>query len=617
MPLWNKRGAGERTEEESYKEQLQSLKQTVGKLELVSEQFEGAAEGLTESSDKVGHGVQVLAEGASRQERDVLQCRKVAEEFTAKITDMDQETANMQNQVQQMQQQSDLGRQSVEHLADTQEKLKGSMDTITEEIHELLEKNAKIESVTSVLYSIAKQTNLLSLNASIEAARAGEAGRGFAYVAYEVRKLSDECHKASQSINGSIQEIVESLSKLKGIIEESDAAFEAQKAAVGDTVSSFENINHSVKELAEAQDFFTERMDEVNGKKEELLEIMESIATISGQASASSENVAGITAEQKQNASLMGHVSERLNRELNELNALLANIPADYAPVQRRKIAMVWDLDDPFWYPATRQAYRTAKILNFDVTVFAPKGRGEAGTLEMVHFLEKVLQERYDGICISPITDPRVEALLKQMTDQGIEVIFILSAFDSIPYRSLIGTDSYQCGRSTGEAVINALGGKGAVGIIKWKDNLIETVEDRYRGVVDVLKENRITYYDMTGPGEPTAEETAKLTDRLLAEHPDISVLCATNVGWGLAFARYLKSRGKSAKLVTVDFTDEVGTFMKAGYVDAAIAQRPESWGSMTLEKMEAVFEGQSIPKTIDTGTYPVTPANIRIYVKD
>lgn len=617
MPLWNKRGAGERTEEESYKEQLQSLKQTVGNLELVSEQFEGAAEGLTESSDKVGHGVQVLAEGASRQERDVLQCRKVAEEFTAKITDMDQETANMQNQVQQMQQQSDLGRQSVEHLADTQEKLKGSMDTITEEIHELLEKNAKIESVTSVLYSIAKQTNLLSLNASIEAARAGEAGRGFAYVAYEVRKLSEECHKASQSINGSIQEIVESLSKLKGIIEESDAAFEAQKAAVGDTVSSFENINHSVKELAEAQDFFTERMDEVNGKKEELLEIMESIATISGQASASSENVAGITAEQKQNASLMGHVSERLNRELNELNALLANIPADYAPVQRRKIAMVWDLDDPFWYPATRQAYRTAKILNFDVTVFAPQGRGEAGTLEMVHFLEKVLQERYDGICISPITDPRVEALLKQMTDQGIEVIFILSAFDSIPYRSLIGTDSYQCGRSTGEAVINALGGKGAVGIIKWKDNLIETVEDRYRGVVDVLKENGIVYYDMTGPGEPSTEEAARLTDRLLAEHPDISVLCATNVGWGLAFARYLKSRGKSAKLVTVDFTDEVGTFMKAGYVDAAIAQRPESWGSMTLEKMEAVFEGQSISRTIDTGTYPVTPANIRIYVKD
>lgn len=580
MPLWNKRAVSSGQTEESYKEQLQSLKQTVNNLGLVSEQFEGAAEGLTESSDKVGHGVQVLAEGASRQERDVLQCRKIAEEFTAKITDMDQETATMQTQVQQMQQQSDLGRQRVEHLGKTQEKLKGSMDTITEEIRTLLDKNAKIESVTSVLYSIAKQTNLLSLNASI-------------------------------------QEIIGSLTKLKEIMEESDAAFEAQKTAVGDTISSFENINHSVKELAEAQFFFTERMDEVNGKKEELLEVMESIATISSQASASSENVAGITAEQKQNASLMGHVSERLNSELNQLNEILANIPVDYAPVQRRKIAMVWDLDDPFWYPATKQAYRTAKILNFDITVFAPKGRGEAGTLEMVHFLKKVLEERYDGICISPIADLRVEKLLQKMAEKGVEVIFILSAFDSVPYRTLIGTDSYQCGRSTGEAVREALGADGAVGIIKWKDNLIETVEDRYHGVVDVLKENRIPYYDMTGPGEPTAEEATKLTDRLLTEHPDISVLCATNVGWGLAFARYLKSKGKKVKLVTVDFTDEVGEFMKAGYVDAAIAQRPESWGSMTLEKIEAVFEGQSIPKTIDTGTYPVTPANIRIYVKD
>ena len=115
------------------------MKQTVNNLGLVSEQFEGAAEGLTESSDKVGHGVQVLAEGASRQERDVLQCRKIAEEFTAKITDMDQETATMQTQVQQMQQQSDLGRQRVEHLGKTQEKLKGSMDTITEEIRTLLD----------------------------------------------------------------------------------------------------------------------------------------------------------------------------------------------------------------------------------------------------------------------------------------------------------------------------------------------------------------------------------------------------------------------------------------------------------------------------------------------
>lgn len=69
---------------------------------------------------------------------------EIAEEFTAKITDMDQETATMQTQVQQMQQQSDLGRQRVEHLGKTQEKLKGSMDTITEEIRTLLDKMQRL-----------------------------------------------------------------------------------------------------------------------------------------------------------------------------------------------------------------------------------------------------------------------------------------------------------------------------------------------------------------------------------------------------------------------------------------------------------------------------------------
>ena len=47
----------------------------------------------------------------------------------------------------------------------------------------------------------------------------------------------------------------------------------------------------------------------------------------------------------------------------------------------------------------------------------------------MVHFLKKVLEERYDGICISPIADLRVEKLLQKMAEKGVEVIFILSAF--------------------------------------------------------------------------------------------------------------------------------------------------------------------------------------------
>ena len=53
---------------------------------------------------------------------------------------------------------------------------------------------------------------------------------------------------------------------------------------------------------------------------------------------------------------------------------------------------------------------------------------------------------------------------------------------------------------------------------------------------------------------------------------------------------------------------------MAEGIVDAAIAQKPELWGSMTLDKMEDVFAGRKIEKVIDTGTYEVNASNRNIY---
>ena len=83
---------------------------------------------------------------------------------------------------------------------------------------ELVEKmdaiNAQVSSILGILNeveSIAKQTNLLALNAAIEAARAGEAGRGFAVVADEVRNLSENTNKFSKQIRALVGDVSHSL----------------------------------------------------------------------------------------------------------------------------------------------------------------------------------------------------------------------------------------------------------------------------------------------------------------------------------------------------------------------------------------------------------------------
>lgn len=570
---------------------------------------------MVESSSNVTNAIKYIADGSVKQSQDVNKCIDVADTLVSRIASMDEKSKAIINQAYEMGQQSESGQQTVFNLSENQETLKNVITRITSEIYSLLEKNEKIVEITTVLYDIARQTNLLSLNASIEAARAGEAGKGFAFVAEEVRKLSEECHKASENINLSIKDITSALSELKTIADNSAEAFDSQKVAVEEVVSAFDQINGSVESFVTTQKAFSEDFATIATDKDTLMESISSIATIIDQSTATTENVATLAMSQANTAELMTKMASRLHNQVAQMDQKSGKIKTAEIEIKKKKIAMVWDLDDPFWYPATKESHRTAKILDFDVSVFAPTSRGEAGTQEMIDILTEIRDGGYDCICISPISDTRVTALMKEIADRGIKVIFILSVLEGVKYESLIGTNSYNCGKHSGNVIRQLLADSGEVAVIRWNSGIIETIEDRTMGAYESLKSSNIVIHEFSGPGEPTEQEAEKCISDVLSQYPNINALYATNVGWGIAFARYIKKHHPNLKLVTVDFTDTIADYMKAGCVSAAIAQRPETWGAITLEKMQDIFEGKSVPNVIDTGTYEVNPANMMIYL--
>ncbi|NMI05152.1 methyl-accepting chemotaxis protein [Paenibacillus sp. SZ31] len=174
-----------------------------------------------------------------------------------------------------------------------------AMSEVEQTVRELEDSAVRITTMTAYVSEIAKQTTMLSLNASIEAARAGEAGRGFAVVAGEVNKLAEQSAQSVKHIYAAVGEITTSMDKVKNSVAQSMQLFGEQEQATGQTRESFSAIRGSVERISTGIHQLAEDMQHSNELSTQVQQAIENISAITEQSAASSEEITASTSEQQ------------------------------------------------------------------------------------------------------------------------------------------------------------------------------------------------------------------------------------------------------------------------------------------------------------------------------
>lgn len=269
--------------------------------EEISDQLASATEELSaqieESSVSSNESMKFIASVAASVEQMNGNVVEVARKAS--------ETAELSTQSRQI---AAEGEDVVCDVVDHITRLEKEAGTLYENMRKLSEEADSIESIMSVINDIADQTNLLALNAAIEAARAGEAGRGFAVVADEVRKLAEKTMEATSKVEENIKIILHST-------EENSVATEATVNDVREAVVVAGKAGESLEKIVKIS---SKTSDEIS-----------SIAAASGEQSSASEEISRstekISLSAEQNSEAMAESASAI-RELAHLATELREV---------------------------------------------------------------------------------------------------------------------------------------------------------------------------------------------------------------------------------------------------------------------------------------------------
>ncbi len=250
---------------------------------LAAGELEGVVEIATSASGELSAQIEHSSRGSEEQSSRVSETATAMEEMNATVLEVAKNASQAAESTAQARDKAQDGAGIVGQVVTGISEVQKQAIALKEDMSALGKQSEAIGQIMNVISDIADQTNLLALNAAIEAARAGEAGRGFAVVADEVRKLAEKTMTATKEVGDAIQGIqngtrknIDSVDSTAKMIEEATVLAKKSGDTLSEIVQMVDSAADQVRSIATAS-------EEQSAASEEISRSIEQVASISSE----------------------------------------------------------------------------------------------------------------------------------------------------------------------------------------------------------------------------------------------------------------------------------------------------------------------------------------------
>lgn len=277
--------------------------------------------------------------------------------------------------------------------------------------------------------------------------------------------------------------------------------------------------------------------------------------------------------------------------------------------------AVVKGLDNPFFQSMESGINEQASTSDVEVTVQAANSITD--TTGQADKLNGLAGQDFSCFIVNPITGTNLVQGIAALSAKDVPIVNIDSPIDdaaaeaaSAKIATYIGTDNNDAGAQAAAEMAKLLPTGGSVALIGGTSGDV-TSAARLDGFKGALPAN-ITITSTVAADWERQMALTKATD-IMTANPTLSAFFVANDDMGLGVAQAIANKGKTGqvKVISVDGNKEAFDAVKAGGIDAVVAQFPYVIGAMGVEACKAAAAGKTLPTNVKAPVQVVTKANV------